>query len=480
MWSNEPLLVNPTPVARETKFGYEAIEDKKRRKSPTAITLHEDRLLNESSRRKLSGTTQDLRRNYAIAAWMIRRHLDYVTQFEYHARNDDDNLNDQLEELVRIQSRAANRDVTGRFTQQKMIRIAEACSVLDGDIGLSNLSSGHLQGIESDRIRTPATSAGSDEWYNGVRINRAGRPLEYAIHKRIRGGQSFQFERTIPARNFILHAKLDRFDQVRGVSPLTSSINDLVDVKENKTYALLKSKVSHLFGLVLHRDADDSPGEVTNTGAEGSERNGFEVDFGRGPFQLDLGTDETAEFLQANVPGSTFKDFHNLVLMVALKSLDLPYSFYDEGHTNFFGSRGSWMLYDRACVDKRNDVAETLRRVTIWDKVRWVLEGRLILPGKMTIADIRDEWVPTGMPWWDPAKEIRGDCMAIGAALDTPQRITKERGRGDVYENIDQIAKVQEYARLKGVKLSFDPGPEPMEIEVNNSPGSGNTAAESK
>ena len=78
------------------------------------------------------------------------------------------------------------------------------------------------------------------------------------------------------------------------------------------------------------------------------------------------------------------------------------------------------------------------------------------------------------MPWWDAAKEIKGDVMAIGAGLDTPQRICKERGRGDFRDNIDQIASAQEYAKSKGVTLSFTPsGPEPIEVEVKDGPKSG-------
>ena len=72
------------------------------------------------------------------------------------------------------------------------------------------------------------------------------------------------------------------------------------------------------------------------------------------------------------------------------------------------------------------------------------------------------------MPWWDPAKEIRGDLMAIGGGLDNPQRIVKERGRGDWYDNMDQIAKALKYAREHPdgpIPLSFDPGqPEPLEV----------------
>lgn len=483
---SQPVLVNPVAaVSSETpgaRFGYEAIEDKKRRKPPTAVTQHEDRHLTDSQRRKLIGTTQDLKRNYAVAAWMIRRHLDYVTQFEFHARTKDEAFNTYLEAKVRQWARPGNCDVTGRFWLRKLIRHAESCAIVDGDMGFLALASGQLQGIESDRIRTPTQVGSADgEWFNGVRVNRAGRPIEYAVHRRIGGGQAFELDRLVPARNLFLHAKVERFDQVRGVSPLTAAITDLTDIKENKTYALLKSKVAQLIGLVLKRDADDSAGEVDGSAAtetDGSEnRSKYDVDFGRGPFQLDLDREDTAEFLSVDTPGSTFKDFHQLVLMVALKSLDIPYSFFDEGHTNFFGSRGSWMLYDRACVDKREDVAELLRKITVWKLVQWILWEEITLPnGLASVADIDFEWVSIGMPWWDPSKEIKGDMLAIGAGLDTPQRICKERGRGEFRDNVDQIAAALEYAKSKGVTLSFDTGPEPVQVETAPPPQTGGGA----
>jgi capsid protein len=88
-----------------------------------------------------------------------------------------------------------------------------------------------------------------------------------------------------------------------------------------------------------------------------------------------------------------------------------------------------------------------------------VLDGRLQLPRGFTVETLPLEWVATGMPWWDPAKEIRGDVMAIGAGLDNPQRICKERGRGDFYDNLREIAKAKAAAAKLGLELSFDPGP---------------------
>ena len=81
----------------------------------------------------------------------------------------------------------------------------------------------------------------------------------------------------------------------------------------------------------------------------------------------------------------------------------------------------------------------------------------------MTLRDVPFEWVSRGMPWWDPAKEIKGDLLAIGAGLDNPYRVCKERGRGEFEDNISQIAKAQQFAETLGVTLSFNavPVPEP-------------------
>ena len=75
-------------------------------------------------------------------------------------------------------------------------------------------------------------------------------------------------------------------------------------------------------------------------------------------------------------PGSNTREFISVVLAIALKALDLPFNFYDESHTNFFGSRAAWLLYDRACQSKRDDVAEFLRKITVWLYQGWRYRGR--------------------------------------------------------------------------------------------------------
>jgi capsid protein len=83
------------------------------------------------------------------------------------------------------------------------------------------------------------------------------------------------------------------------------------------------------------------------------------------------------------------------------------------------------------------------------------MDGTLKLPRTMTVDDVAYEWASVGMPWWKPTEEIQGDLAAIGAGLDTFQRVCRERGKGDWRDNVDAIAEALEYARSKNVPLSF-------------------------
>ncbi len=52
-------------------------------------------------------------------------------------------------------------------------------------------------------------------------------------------------------------------------------------------------------------------------------------------FDFDVG--DKAEFLESQQPSDQFRAYTQLVSMMALKALDIPYSFYDESFTNYSG-----------------------------------------------------------------------------------------------------------------------------------------------
>jgi len=442
---------------------YDAVIDKNRRQSATSILRSEDSELTAQKRRKMVGGTRDLRRNFSIAGWMIRKHLDFVASFNFQCATGDKAVDARVCELMHWYDRAENCDVAGRHSLRKKIRLYEASRVCDGDVfglkvGGSGSDRGKIQDIEGDRIRTDDRSkqAKGSRVEHGVIVNDAGRPLAYQVHRR--DGTRFEFERTIPANRMLAHGFYDRFDQVRGISPIVAALNSLRDVYEGFDYALAKAKVSQMFGLKFTRDAAETFDGVTDNTASGG---GYDVDFGRGPVMLDLNPGDNAEFIESRNPSTEFQAFTQAIIMVSMKALDLPYSFYDESFTNFFGSRAALIQYQKSCTDKREDVRDLLRKITTWRIGMFIDDGFLQLPSMMGMEDINFRWTPAGMPWWDPSKEVTGAIKSIDAGLRTRTEIRQEMYGDSWPDVIDKLAEEERYMEAAGVHVTLQAAGEP-------------------
>lgn len=451
------------------RFSYDgAATSNNQRKAASSTLSSEDAKLTASKRKVLQGAARDLSRNFSIAAWAIRKHLDFVSAFKFQSRTGDDGLDREIERLMAWWQRPENCDVAGRHGLPRLLRLAEERRTVDGDVFLLKLTGqrvrGKIQAIESDRVVDPRDDNGRSDatWVHGVSVNESGRALGYAVHKRTRGGKGLELDRVVAARNVIHHGFYDRFDQVRGVSPLAPAVNAFRDVYEAADYALAKAKVSQMFGLVFYREAMDAAGTLDNS------TDPYEVDFGRGPVLLDLEPGDKAEFLESKTPATEFQSFAQLMVSVALKSLDIPYSFFDESFTNFYGSRGALLHYQKSCEAKRADVKDVLRKLTTWRMSLWIDDGVLSLPSGVSLSDLNGEWIPAGLAWWDPAKEIRGDVEAINAGLRTRSEIRAEKYGDDWIDVVDQLARERVALEERGLMPDADDAPADAETGVDN------------
>lgn len=483
-------------IIRDIKrmFGYDALEPKGRRKAPTGNRKTVDSELTKAKRDRLANTGQDLVINFSVAAWMIRRHLDYVAAFRFQAKTQDKGFNKELEAWMNRISRKDYMDAGGRFSREKMFRHFEARRVIDNDVGALFLNDGRVQSIPQDLIANPGQDylAKNDKetWVSGVKVNGYGRPLAYSLHKRAKGGSGLEFDKFVNARNLLLYGFFEHAatEQTRGVSPITTALNPLRDVYENFDYALIKSKISQLFAVAIMREEEAESleemfGNADETGDESEHTENCPaqpgkrvIDLSNGPTVFDLNANEKAEVIESKTPSAELQSFTRLMIMVALKALDIPYSFFDESHTNYSGSRGSWLQYDRAAMDKRADQIEFRTKWTLVRMLQDVIDGNLVLPSDMSWEDVMFEWVPIGTPWYDNSKEIKGDLAAIGSGLESPIGITKARGSGDIFKNVEELAEVIKHAEDVGnrvlgrpIVLNFDanlaPEPQPEIVQ---------------
>jgi capsid protein len=438
-------------------FTYDGAESSNRRRSVSSRIKSTDKILTTTKRKQLIANTQDLQRNFAIAGWAIRRHLDYVSTFNFQPKTGDEAIDAELAGLMKWFNRPLNCDVAGRHSLMQMVRMAEEHRTTAGDILLVKTNRGMIQAIESDRLRDPDEMGIDDNWRHGIQISPAGRARRYSIHKRD-GSGSYEFERIIQAKNALHFGYFDRFDQVRGVSPLAPAINAFRDVYEGIEYALAKSKVSQMLGLVMTSTYEEGLGnEGTETSGDDDtdyeDGDRYEVDLGPAPWKLELEPGDKAEILESKTPSAEFQQFMQTVIGAALKSLDIPYSFYDESFTNFFGSRAALLHYEKSCRGKRSAVRDLLDRITLWRFRKFIFDGVLELPNGMRAEDLRWEWVHEGTPWWDPAKEIRADLMAINGGLTTRSRVVKERLGTEWRDVVKELAQEEAYMAENGIPV---------------------------
>jgi len=445
-------------------LGYEAAQDSKRRKSVSGRLMHEDDQLTASERRKLLDSTRDAGRNFAVAAWAVRKHLDFVASHCFCAKTPDAGWNRELEAAVAEWSTPENCDYAGRHPLRRLTRLAEARRTVDGDMGFYKIRDLRLQAIEGDRIRQPDGGVvpfdQMEEWRHGVR-SQDGRAIEYAIHRRRpRGG--FEFERKIPARQMMFFACYEanhRFDATRGVSPMAAGLNSMRDTMENFGYALAKAKVAQMFGLVITREGSDQIGTSTTTTtseSEGNEKTESTTSFKDGPVMLDMEPGEDAKFLENKTPAPEFQAFLQATIAIALKSLDLDYSFFDSAHTNFFGSRAALLFYLQSANHKRRDVQELLMQWFNW-RYNAAFAARELTPPASLRDGFNVTWVPDGLPWWRPLEEITADIKAISLGVKTREDVTLAHFGRTFEDTVDILEREEDVIRGRNINISEAP-----------------------
>lgn len=447
-------------VARAA-FGYDAVDSEGKRQRPTGLVRSEDAELLPDKRRLLISQSRDLARNFSVAGWMVRRHLDYVTTFSFQARLPDNDLNEKIEAKLRWWSEPENCDVAGRFSFPAMIRMAEQRAVFDGDIGLLKLRDGRLQAIEGDRIRTPygfldssaaVQSAIPPNIVHGVVTDVAGKALQYCVCRRgpasdfAPQGASMTFERMVSAKNLYLHGYYERFDQVRGIPPIAPAVNALVDLYEGLDYALCRMKVEQLLGLVV--TSEEQPVAVNE-----GQQDYTKIKLGKKPFVLQLDPHEDAKFLSSTNPSTQVQQFCALMIQLVLKSLDIPYSFFSEDFTTYSGARQALLQYELAASIKRQSILQMLNHLTRWRLQMFIDDGEL---PSFPLNDRSFEWVPVGLSWIDPLKEIQGYLAALSAGLESRTDILKQQGR-DIRDVAAKLAAEKELFEKLGIPVAINP-----------------------
>ena len=455
-------------------FGYDGASSSSKNRKPKKMKLMtEDKQLRATDRKVLQSTTRDLRRNEVAARWILSKHIDFVVRHNFQPNTGNEGLDNTLRDFYNYCSKKEQFDISGRYDLGTFMRMLESSAVIDGDVYCVRQRGGYLQAIESDRVRQPTflaeksgvtPSNGEYEsplknWVQGVKIDVTGRHKSYAVWKR--NETNYEFEREVSAKKVIGMGFWDRFDQTRGISPLAAVVDTIMDLNESYDYALAKAKVAQLFALSITREANWGLGDDAQDDDSDPNRS---VSFDKGPQILDLDPGEEANFLTAGTPETATQDFWKDMIGLTLKSLNIPYCFWDESYTNFNGSRTALILYLRSCEKDRERQVAFRNEWFTWRLKVGILKGEIQLPASFDIDPKNWLWVPDGLQYWDTMKEASADVTLIENGLRSRTEIRRERF-GDEWADVARKL-AEEQALLEELNIvppDLRPEPQPQE-----------------
>lgn len=452
---------------------YDALRDSGRRRAvPPARVRQTDRKMSNRDRRTMNAKVGDLMDNFALAAWMVRVHIDYVASISFKSTTGNKRLDLEIDEFMDIWSSRFNCHAQRKYSLSKLIRLIEQLRVCYGDclivkVGGNTPQRGSIQLIEPDRIGDPPTDKAAHQaderldngpWYNGVKVSATGIPVSYGVNRRTRDGD-IEWEREVRADNAILVGYFDRHDQYRGISPFITAANHLQDVYEGFNYSLQKVKVAQALAAVITREAEMGIGAIPTEDGDGdglADRD-WEWDLSSGPKVFDLNPGEGVSVIQGSSDSMDAISLLKMMTQLCLKSLDLPMSFFSEDFSNWFGQRASGIHMERAARSKRAELIEAMNEITRWRLGMALADGDIALPAGWEFDDLVWEWVPQAVGWFDPLKEAQGYRALIAAGLDSPKDICRANGK-DWEQVLADRAEFEEVAKSLGVSLDFAVG----------------------
>jgi hypothetical protein len=282
----------------------------------------------------------------------------------------------------------------------------------------------------------------------------------------------------IPSRHVWHHAYWDsvfRVDSIRGISPLCTVLNQAQDTYEGLDMAWAKAKVATLVGLVTYRQAAeygdgmqwqrtatnaadaDGDGLDDATGDAADDQDRYEVDLGTSrPWYLELQPEDRMEFINPACPPGELIEGIRFTMWLTLAALDIPMTFLDAAVGNYYARKADIDLYSHAALPKREANAALLSEWTAWRLSTDILNGAQTLPGGMSVADLRWDWVPTGRLWIDKLREMKADEMAFAQHRDNPIRAARRDGN-DAREIAAEAMDFEEWVRDERQRRGLPP-----------------------
>mgnify|MGYP000946479073 CR=1 FL=1 len=303
--------------------------------------------------------------------------------------------------------------------------------------------------IAPERLETPLRMVADRAWRGGIHIDANGRPIEYAILKQHPGSYSHQFNLdydVVPAAALLHGFFVLSPGQSRGEPLLTSVLENFGQLREFVRATILAARSAAVLGAGFIEDA------VPGVEAPGLEDDLPILDIEPGTL-TSLPSGKKISQLQAAHPATTFEMFKREMLSEIGRPLSFPLMrmTLDASKHNFSSARMDIQTYwgTVQCIQ-----ALLQRRVLDPLLTEFVREYRLVAR-RAVPAGWKAVWNWNTAPQVDPSKETDAARSRMASGLSNLAAECQAIGR-DWKDNIDQMARVQEYATAKGVAITFE------------------------
>ena len=354
-------------------------------------------------------------------------------------------LNRQIESAFRVWSRIERLSQKQRLFERCRAIYGEAFMVLSDGGSADKPVPLSLQVIAPERIETPPEHEGDPNVRMGIRLDPETRqPVLYylrTVHPHDTLEASWDYSE-IPAER-MRHVFEEKFPgQVRGVPWLAPAMADLKDIKDFKETHLIAEQVAACFTVFVEKGEFGDPRGAAEGAAAETRSDGSRIeDIEPGMIQY-LKDGESVKFGDPNRPGNTLGPFLEWHLKAVAAAIRYPFELLVKHYDNSY-SGGRLSLIDGriafSCWQQESIEGG-------WQQVSDRFVEELVIVGGVDIEPDEFEsnravfqqqaWVPPGMPWIDPAKEVKGDREAIDGGLST--RASSLAARGWDYDEVEE------------------------------------------
>lgn len=380
--------------------------------------------------------------------------------------SDDPDFNAAGEDLFKEYRKKENYDIGARLSLTAELKLDIKMMMITGGGFTQRVTDKNArfpvqtksQNIHPDRVDTPIGSAGHDNIFHGIEVDRkTGRVSKYHVRDPDGSLLAAITSKEVAAEDMLHLYVPDESEQIRSMPWMESVLDVFSQLRAFTRDTLLAARIATMFGVLLHADNPD---------AEFQEES-FITDL-EPASQMTLPPGYQASQVKPEHPSTQYEAFIKSKLREAGRPVLMPYLKVasDAAGHNYSSGRLDLQDYNSFCEEVRGLFEEDKLERIVTDVVR---EGSLTeaippQPVKLTKTPLGPVAVPAWHAIWtwppqphvDPEKEARAASIRIESGTSTRTQEANARNR-DYADMVAQRKREQDIETEAGVSLP-EPG----------------------